>query len=52
MSSSSGAAYVASTTSKPRQTNFLSNFQEFLDGEELCPTKFFKDFRLINVIQN
>ena len=33
-------------------TNFLSNFKEFLDEEELCPASYFKDFTLINVIQD
>ena len=52
MSSSSSAAYEALTTGKPKQTNLLSNFQEFLDEEELCPARFFIDFMLQNVIQN
>ena len=42
----------APTTSKPKQTSFLSNFHEFLDEEELCPASYFSDFMLINVIQN
>ena len=42
----------APTTGKPKQTNLLSNFQEFLDEEELCPARFFIDFMLQNVIQN
>ena len=33
-------------------TNFLSCFKEFLDEEELCPASYFKDFTLINVIQD
>ena len=51
MKSSSGAAYQALTTGKPKQT-LLSNFQEFLDEEELCPARFFIDFMLQNIIQN
>ena len=39
-------------TGKSKQTNLLSNFQEFLDEEELCPARFFIDFMLQNVIQN
>ena len=31
------------TTSKPKQTNFLSNFEEFLEGEKLCPANFLKE---------
>ena len=50
--SSSGAGYEAPTTGKPKQKNLLSNFQEFLDEEELCPARFFIDFMLQNVIQN
>ena len=50
MNSSSGAAYEAPTTGKPKQTK-LSNFQEFLDEEELCRASYFSDFMLINVIQ-
>ena len=38
MSSSSSTAYEAPTTGKPKQTK-LSNFQEFLDEEELCPAR-------------
>ena len=52
MKSSSGAAYEAPMTGKPKQTNLLSNFQEFLDEEELCPARFFIYFMLQNVIQN
>jgi len=52
MNSSSGAAYEAPTTGKPKQTNLLSNFQEFLDEEELCSARFLIDFMLQNVIQN
>ena len=51
MNLSSGAAYEAPTTGKPKQTNLLSNFQEFLDEEKLCPARFFIDFMLQNVIQ-
>ena len=52
MSLSSAEAYKAPTFGKPKQTNLLSNFQEFLDEEELCPARFFIDFMLQNVIQN
>ena len=34
------------------KTNFLSNFQEFLDSEELCRASYFRLFTLIDVIQN
>ena len=44
--------YEAPTTGKSKQTNLLSNFQEFLDEEELCPARFFIDFMLQNAIQN
>ena len=37
---------------KPKQTNFLSCFQELLDDEELCPASYFSNFMLLNVIQN
>ena len=51
MSSSSSAVYEVPTTGKPKQTK-LSNFQEFLDEDELCPAGFFIDFMLQNIIQN
>ena len=52
MNSSSGTANEAPMTGKPKQTNLLSNFQEFLDEEELYPARFFIDFMLQNFIQN
>ena len=52
MNSSSGAAYEALTTGKPKQTNCCQIFKNFLDEEELCPARFFIDFMLQNVIQN
>ena len=42
-SSSSGSVDEALTTGKPKQTKFLSNFQEFLNEEELCPAGYFKE---------
>ena len=43
MSLASGDKDEAATTSKPKQTNFLSNFEEFLEGEKLCPANFLKE---------
>ena len=51
-SSASGEEDEVPTNGKPKQTNFLSNFQEFLYGEELCSASYFRYFTLINVIQN
>ena len=42
MSLASGDEDEAPTTGKPKQT-FLLNFQEFLDGKELCPARNFKE---------
>ena len=43
MTSASGDEDDAPTTGKPKQTNFLSNFEEFYDEEKLCPANFLKE---------
>ena len=42
---------LAGACQKTRHQN-KTNFLRFLDEEELCPAKYFIDFKLVNVIQN
>ena len=48
----SGNEDEAPTTGKPKQTKFLSNFEEFFDEEKLCPANFFNEMDNINVDQH
>ena len=50
--SSAPGAWRLKRIHNKKKKNLLSNFQEFLDEEELCPARFFIDFMLQNVVQN
>ena len=48
----SGNEDEAPTTGKPKQTKFLSNFEEFFDEEKLCPANFLKQMMKENIDQH